>query len=350
VIARILATLCPWSFAACAAAAGHDIDAILRGHLDKGRGTAIIAALVDETGLRMHAHGLTEEGGPPVDGDTVFEIGSITKVFTALLLAEMARKREVGFHDPIAKLLPPSIEAPRGNDITLLHLARHTAGLARLPGNLAVTDPADPYAGYSVDKAFEEIAQYRGRRAVGTRYSYSNYGFGLLGSLLARRSATDYASLVRTRVLEPLGMTSTSVEIDPRKSNARGHGSGNKPVPYWHIPGLEGAGALRSTANDMARFVRAQLGLDETPLLQAMRATHETREDRQAPDLESGLGWIHTDIGGKRYLWHNGGTGGFRSFIALDPKARRGVVLLSNGNASVDEAGMYLITRWPPRQ
>jgi D-alanyl-D-alanine-carboxypeptidase/D-alanyl-D-alanine-endopeptidase len=338
---------------ACAAGASHavvsdaDVREILRDRIEVSkRGIGIVVGIVDEQGARVVAYGHARRGSDElVDGNSVFEIGSITKVFTALLLADMVVKREVQLHDPIAKYVPASVKSPRAKDITLLHLARHTAGLPSFPDNLKRVDPGHPFDGYTNEALFAFLDGYKTRLAVGTHHSYSNYGAALLGEVLARRAQRDFETAMRERILAPVGMTRTGFALTPelRAAHALGHSTRGRPLRLGGPRGMLGSGALRSTVNDLLVFVQANLGLRETSLSTAMRATHRTDADRQMPDLPMGLGWFHMDIGETRMVWHSGGTSGFRSFVGLDPARRRGVVVLSNSDNDVANIGIHLL-------
>jgi D-alanyl-D-alanine-carboxypeptidase/D-alanyl-D-alanine-endopeptidase len=281
----------------------------------------------------------------PVDGDTIFEIGSVTKVFTSLVLADMVQRKEVALDDPAAKYLPENVRMPQrnGKSITLLDLSAHSSGLPSLPGNLNRKDAANPYADYSVNDLYQFLSGYTLPRDPGSEVEYSNLGAGLLGHLLAYRAGTDYETLIRTRITDPLSMPDTAITLSSsvKQRMATGHNAMLAPVANWDLPTLAGAGALRSSANDILTFLEAFLGYKESPLAPAMKAMLEVRRPVGETGFEIGLGW---NILGE-IVWHDGGTGGFRSFIGYDPKARVGVVALSNAFtlSGVDDIAMQLL-------
>ncbi|MBW3625662.1 MAG: beta-lactamase family protein, partial [Armatimonadetes bacterium] len=212
------------------------------------------------------------------DERTIFEIGSITKVFTALLLAELALRGEMKLDDPIRILLPEgrSPPAPGGREITLRHLAIHTSGLPRLPGNMEGEgfDAQNPYAHYTADDLYEYLSGCRLKSFPGNEYEYSNLGAGLLGHLLERRTGREYDDLVNDLICRPLGMHDTKTLIEDQNVRlAPGH-SGGEPVSNWDSPTLAGAGALRSSLADMMRFLAANLDPKSTPLGEAIEASH----------------------------------------------------------------------------
>jgi D-alanyl-D-alanine-carboxypeptidase/D-alanyl-D-alanine-endopeptidase len=322
------------------------VDRIDRQH----QGVGIAVGIIGPEGRRVIAYGHLEKGDPrPVNGDTIFEIGSETKVFTALLLADMVQRGEVALDDPVAKYLPASVKMPQrnGRSITLVDLATHTSGLPRLPQNLSPRDPGNPYADYSVEQLYQFLSGYQLTRDIGSQYEYSNLGGGLLGHVLALRAGMSYEALVESRICAPLGMSSTRITLTPEMKArlAKGHDAAMEPAENWDLPTLSGAGALRSTANDMLTFTAANLGYTKTSLAPALAAMFKVRRPTGQGGLEIALGWHILSANGKEIVWHNGGTGGYRSFMGFDPQAGIGVVLLSNAStaAGVDDIGRHLL-------
>ena len=308
----------------------------------------IVVGVIEPAGRRIVTYGRASTGGPmPLDGDTVFEIGSMSKVFTSLLLADAVQRGEVALTDPITKYLPSSVKVPeRGRPITLQDLSTHTSGLPRLP-DMNPKDPENPYADYSVDQLYRFLSTYQLPRDVGASYEYSNLGAGLLGHILALRAGMDYESLVKARITGPLDMSSTTVTLTPalRGRFAPGHDRLLKPVKGWDLPTLAGAGALRSSANDMLTFLAAEIGYRQSPLAPAMKAMLQPRQPAGAPGLEIALAWHVFTANGRTIFWHNGGTGGYRTFMGFDPDARTGVVVLANASspAGPDDIGRHLL-------
>src|SRR5262245_43489768 len=230
----------------------------------------IVAGVIEPNGRRVVSYGKLANGDPrTLDGDTIFEIGSVTKVFTALVLADMVNRKEVSLDDPAAKYLPENVRMPErsGKPITLLDLATHTSGLPAIP-NLKPKDPGNPYTDYSVDDLYQFLSGYELSRDPGSEFEYSNLGAGLLGHVLAYCAGTDYESLIRSRITEPLGMPDTSITLSAsmKQRMATGHSLALAPVANWDLPVLPGAGALRSSANDMLTFLSAFFGYKESPL------------------------------------------------------------------------------------
>jgi CubicO group peptidase (beta-lactamase class C family) len=197
-----------------------------------------------------------------------------------------------------------------------------------------------------VQQLYEFLSRYQLPRDPGAAYEYSNLGVGLLGHTLSLKARTSYEQLVTRRILTPLGMTETAITLAPamRARLAPGHDGEGHVVPNWDLPTLAGAGALRSTAKDLITFLVANLDSTATPLSRALQRTHVERQPTNDPNLKIGLAWhvLARPVG--KIVWHNGGTGGYRSFIGFDPVRRIGVVVLcNNGNENVDDIGFHLL-------
>jgi serine-type D-Ala-D-Ala carboxypeptidase/endopeptidase len=303
------------------------VRAILRERVESGRHVGIAVGLLEPTGTRTLAHG-RGAAGARLDDHSLFEIGSITKTFTSVILADMVSKGTVRLDQPVAELLPPGTVVPSrgGKQITLADLASHISGLPRMPSNFAPKDPANPYADYDGARMLAFLASHQLQHDIGTRYEYSNIGAGLLGFALANKAGMSYEALVTERLLRPLGMSETAITLTPamRARLAPGHNPGGQPVANWELDALAGAGALRSSVHDRSRF---QIG--------ARTAV--------------GLAW-HRIISpsGDTVLAHDGGTAGYVTFAAFDPKRRVGVVVLSNSSSPIQDIGLHLLDERAP--
>ena len=330
-----------------------EIRRILAQRVDeRHQAVGMVAAVIEPSGTRVIAYGKpAKDDARPLGGDTVFEIGSITKVFTALLLADMAQHGEVKLDDPIAKYLPAGVKAPErnGKQITLEQTATHTSGLPRLPNNFSPKDASNPYADYSADKLYAFLNSYQLPRDPGERWEYSSLATGLLGQLLSLRAGKDFETLVVSRIAAPLGMTSTRITLTPemKERMAAGYNAALKPVRLWDFQALAGCGALRSTANDLIAFLAANLGYKKSPLQPAMAAMLEVRIPGPALNFQQALGWHIMQHNGRDLFWKDGGTYGFASFIGFDAKAKVGVVVLANSfsltSGVADEVGLHLL-------
>ncbi len=286
-----------------------------------------------------------EPGGPRAD--TLFQIGSITKVFTSLALADAVTRGELSLETPLGELIPETVDA--GQPITLGQLASHTSGLPRLPKGIlrhGYRQRLDPYRGFGADQMFEALEP--GGRGKPGKVRYSNFGAALLGQALCRQSGLTFEQLIADRIAGPLGMTDTVVELnaDQQSRKATGHSKSKAAVPDWDLDQFAGAGALFSTVNDMMTFLRANIDPDGTPLAAALRLA-QTPRARANRWLEVGLGWHLSPFGepGHSIHWHNGGTGGFFSFTAFDPAAEVGVFVVSNTARSVDRLAQAVVSK-----
>jgi CubicO group peptidase (beta-lactamase class C family) len=319
------------------------IEAALVNRVEAGRGVGLVVGILTPEGRRFLTHGRTVQGGDLEPGpDTVFEIGSISKVFTSLLLADMVERGEMRLEDPVAAYLPDTVTVPErsGRAITLADLATHTSGLPRLPTNLDVTNLVDPYATYGPPELYAFLSGYDLPRDPGAQWEYSNLGAGLLGHVLARHAGTSYEALLRTRILEPLGLDDTTITLSPdqRARAAQGYDMVLSPAGLWSFDALAGAGAIRSTADDVLTFAAAWLGLVEHPLEAAMARALSISRPGASPAIQQHLGWL--EIAGT-VLFHDGGTAGHRSALALRPSARRAVLVLSNSFQDVNDVALH---------
>jgi CubicO group peptidase (beta-lactamase class C family) len=319
----------------------------VRQRIKKGESVGMVVGCVDDQGYREYfCYGtLTKNKKTPVDERTVYEIGSITKVFTGIVLADMVLKGELSLDDPAEKYLPDTMNMPsrNGKKITLGLLAANNSGLPRMPTNFRPKDFRNPYADYTVEKMYEFLSEYSLRWGIGERYVYSNIGMGLLGHILSLNAGMDYEQLIIGRICRVLGMEDTRITLseDMKKRLANGHDPKGE-VPNWDISALAGAGALRSTAADMLTFLWANMGIEHNSLLSAMEMALEPRVDA-GTSMKVGLGWHIRDNGKTQIVWHNGGTGGYRAFCGFIKNKRIGVVVLSNMNIGADDIGFHLL-------
>lgn len=333
------------------------IQAIVRQRVDSGRAVGIVVGITQGGTRRYFVAGTGGPGRAPLDEHTIFEIGSISKTFNALLLADAVARGDVRLDQPVAELLPATVKVPAhaSGPITLEHLATHRSGLPRLPTNMAPADVSDPYADYDTTRLHAFLTGHTLAREPGASGEYSNLGAGLLGYALARHAgASSWGALVAERITDPLGMRETFVEV-PASMRARfsaGHNAAMDTVSYWRLDALAGAGALRSTAADMLTWLEAQMTPAATPLAEAIALSQVARHPFGGVDSIA-LGWMARSADGLRIRWHNGGTGGFRTFAGFDPVRGIGVVVLANASVPADDIGIHLLDprsplRMPP--
>jgi D-alanyl-D-alanine-carboxypeptidase/D-alanyl-D-alanine-endopeptidase len=327
------------------------IRAVLENQIDPGRlSLGYVAGIIDGDGRRLITVGQSNApDGRALDGGSVFEIGSITKVFTALLLADMVQRGEVALDDPVAKYLPPE-GRPRafdGKPISLLDLATYTSGLPRMPGNIFPADEANPYAHYSVVELYESVSSYTPQYYPGSHYEYSNLGFALLGQALALRAGRSYEELVVSRICTPLGLDDTRITLTQgmRQRLVSGHDLDLYEVPNWDLPAMAGAGALRSTANDLFRFFDACQGRRQSSLAAALASLLNVRRQTDHANLFVAEGWFVLTEHADELVWKDGGTGGYATFIGYSIRSQVAALLLSNTRSwfTTPELGRHLL-------
>jgi len=298
------------------------------------RAVAVLLITPEET--EMAFAGETGNPAHPVPTpDTLFEIGSITKVFTALLLADQVNREVVSLDTSTEELLPG-----REASFPLHALASHTAGLPRLPLSRMLWSllyPANPYRGSQPEELYRAIAA--ADPEPGT-CQYSNLGPALLGQLLATVAGQPYETLVQTQVLKPLGLTDTYFDFDlaAKERLAQGHRENTLPTANWQLNAYAPAGGLKSTLTDMGRFLQAAMAADWPPLALSLQPPSEDC------DPNFGLGWIFTELEDAPMIMHNGRTGGYYAFLGWLPEAGRGLVLLTNtSDAQGDQVATALL-------
>lgn len=310
-------------------------------YLDADLTSSVVVAITDGGKHEIYGFGHGPNNKAP-DGHTLYELGSVSKVYTSLLFADAIQRREVELDTPLAELLPPGVTAPTKDKvaITLRHLALHTAGLPRVPPTVAQQgEQPDPYAKFDEDALYRDLVHTPLAVVPGTQVEYSNYGVGVLGFVLGKKLDGNYARAVTARVLKPLELRDTFVGTPPEVAARRAIGTNDDlaAVPPWTFDALAGAGALVSSARDQLALLDAELDAaagGQTTLRRAMKLTQEPQLDVPATQTNEGLGWQIDRAG--RY-WHNGATGGYHAYVGFDPKTRRGVVVLASTSTSLVE-------------
>ena len=324
------------------------IEKLLTARIDaERRSVGIVVGVVTPAGRRIVSHGQASLEEPrALDGDTVFEIGSVTKVFTSVLLADMVRRGEVKLTDSVFSYLPPHTSRARETrTITLADLATHTSGLPFWPNGIPATGEGVQAMGrYTEAQLLEYLSTFVVPADVGQKWAYSNVDAGVLGLALGARVDMTYEALLRARLTGPLKMESTAVAVSDRMRTrlAVGYDANRRVAPVWNVPALAGAGSLHSSVNDLLTWLEA-LGRDDGPLAGLLPVMLATR--RPGPGLPQALGWMIIEMGAQdgTILSHDGGTLGFSSAIAYDPIARTGVVVLSNAAGGVGDLARHLL-------
>lgn len=332
--------ICCFAFTSTAQLNQDIIDNIKK-RIELNDSPGIVVGIYEDGEEHFYWHGSTAfVDGTDLSEETLYEIGSISKVFTSSLLAHAVQDGKMALDDPIQKYLPAHIKAPIKNDIeiTLRHLATHRSGLPRMPDNYDwATGSDNPYLGYDDTLLLDYLNSYELTRDPGETYEYSNYAAGLLGYLISRAQGSTYEELFKSIFSEPLGMTSTTITLSPSEKSkmAVGHANG-KATSNSDFNVLAPAGAWRSSAKDMLVFIKAQLGHQKTELQNAITLSQHIQTTNEP---KMGLGWHYY----QDKLWHNGGTSGFWSFCGIDVDNQRGIIVLSNSVSSVDDIGLHFL-------
>ncbi len=309
----------------------------------------LVVGIVSETGRQIIRYGKQCRGGKAVDGNTLFELGSVTKVFTSLLLADMVRRGEMNLEDSVEKFLPQEVEVPswKGIKITLLHLATHTSSLPNTPQTKTEEESVPGYINFSKHKLYNFLSKYTLPRQPGIQFEYSNIGFGLLGHLLSLKTKKSFDQLVEEQICRPLGMNDTRRELRPEMSKrlAVGYFLDGQQAKNFHMPPvLAGAGGLRSSVYDMLSFLAANVGLESSPLFDAMQETHKGRFPISKDTVKVGFSWIVAQEEDIHIVIHRGDKDGYRAFIGFDPGKKIGVVVFANFEDTIDDIGLYALT------
>lgn len=339
-----------------AVSSGTATDQILADRIDRdGQGVGIATAVIENGTPDFANHGLLAAGGDAaVSETTLFEIGSISKIFTNLLLAQLVLDGKMALDAPVADYLPAGTKIPdfEGRAITLFDLATQSSGLPSVPPELMFADPANPYRYYSRQMLYAFLAAYPLPRAPGAEYEYSNIGVTLIGEAVSHVAGLPYTELVEQRILEPLDMDETMLVVPAALASrfATGHDDTGKPVPHWDFDVFAAAGGWRSTTVDLAKFAAAASGQIDTPLKDAFALMLEETRPAGSPNMRVGLGWMLLEHEGGTTVWHNGMTGGFNAFIGYDRATGKAAVVQANAITAtgIEDIGFHLIDATAP--
>ena len=321
-----------------------NIDSIVKSFLEDSHAHALSIGIIKNGKTEFYNYGtLTAEDSSKPTQQNIYEIGSITKTFTASLLVQMAEEGLVKLDDPISKYLPKGVCDLEGDKvITLQDLSSHYSGLPRLASNFfpTVKDPSNPYINYNKDHLYEYLKTFKGVAREKRNVDYSNLGVELLGHILGLVNNQTLEEMYQERIFKPLEMNNTTITFNENHLAllAKGHNEMGLITSNWDFPHFGGAGAIRSTTEDMLKYIQVQF-TSET-----YATTHATRFP-MGGGTKIGLGWITTPSQntGEKVVWHNGGTGGYRSFTGFIKNQNLGVIVLNNTPLSVDEIGFLVL-------
>jgi CubicO group peptidase (beta-lactamase class C family) len=324
------------------------VDSAARNYIQKANTVGLSIGIIHNGVVHTYNYGETTSGNHQLpETNSIYEIGSITKTFTAILLAYYANEGKLKLTDPIIKYLPDSVAANKElQRITLEMLGNHTSGLSRLSDNFEFhsSDPYDPYKDYTQKHLYEYLKTCRLNSSPGESYAYSNFGIGLLGSILEQVSGKTFEEMVKEVICAPLGMQNTGqhLTIGQRQRFVTVYNEDGKATSPWTFQVLAACGALRSTVEDMLLYVKANMTPSQTELSKAIDLTHQITYNK---DIKLGLGWHVIVVDGVQYYFHDGATYGCSSFMAFNMERKLGVVVLSNSAISTNDLGVNLIKK-----
>ena len=317
---------------------------VIRENVDNGKHQSFFVGIIDGENVDYYYYGTVEKNGKEIDENTIFEIGSISKVFTTLILADMVEKDEISLDDPIGKFLPENVKTPSkdGKQITLLDLARHTSGMPTFPDDFPLWD-LNKHREYDREKMYDYLERFEPSREIGSQFEYSNMGNSLLGHILSLHVGKDYEELLKERILDELEMTGTCIKQCDHlmEQFATPHLLG-EPIEELNLSkDMVSAGEIRSSGKDMLTFLSYAMGLKDSSLKNAFELAQDA--NYKANDYMSiGLAWITSENEGQKIVWHNGGTNGFSSFMGFDPESKQGMLILTNSKLNVDDIAIWL--------
>ncbi|WP_024869376.1 serine hydrolase [Pseudoxanthomonas suwonensis] len=328
-VATLAATLSVPGFAHAMTDA--ELAGIVRQRIDGDRtGACMAVAVVEKSQVARTFQCANPADAARIGPDAAFEIGSVSKTMTAALLADLILQGKGSLDDTLASWLPEGTKVPdfNGQPILLRHVVTHTSGLPALPSRLGATIMADPYANLDEAALLASLGDAQLASAPGTKFEYSNFASMVLSYAAARRAGTDFETLAKARLFKPLGMDRAHVNQPPAGVRAAiGHTPDTRATPAWHFAtNLAGVGGVRATLDDMVKYVQGGLGWTSAPITAALVKTHEQVSEKPA----MGMNWLMVPVAGRTVLAHEGGTGGFSSYVAIDPQQQRGVVVLSD--------------------
>jgi CubicO group peptidase (beta-lactamase class C family) len=322
------------------------IESVVRPYIQKANTVGLSIGVLKGGKMTTYNYGETTKGNNQLPTlHTIYEVGSITKTFTATLLAYYANEGKVKLTDPVTKYLPDSVaKNPALKLVTLESLSNHTSGLSRIPENLesANADELNPYKNYTQQMLFAYLKTCKLNSQPGERYDYSNLGVGLLGTILSKLSGKTFEQMVAEIICRPLAMSSTTQRLSPaRLSNfATLYNESGNETPAWDFNVLAPCGALHSSVNDLLVYAKANMAPTADKLGKAFELTHQITFSK---DAKMGLAWHIIIVDGVEYYFHNGGTYGSSSFLAFNAQRNLALVILSNAFESTDLIGVKML-------
>ncbi len=325
-----------------------EIDSAVQPYISLQATAGLSIGILKDGKMQFYGYGETEKGNKQIpDEHTIFEIGSLSKTFTAILLANAVNEGRVKLDDPVNKYLPDSIPPLQydGVDVTLKTLSNHSSGIPRMPSNFKSGDVNDPYKDYNQHDLFSFYKHFKLMRKPGEKYEYSNLAVGTLGVIMERVYHKNYETLFTEFICRPLGMNETREFLQKQDSSkfAKGYNEDGAYNSQWDFDALQAAGAIRSTASDLLKYANANLGNAPSPLWKAIQLTHDITFTEG--NTRVGLGWHYIKPAADDLIFHNGETGGYHSYLAINPKKKFAVVILSNCARGTEDVGAAIM-KW----
>ncbi|WP_343318715.1 serine hydrolase domain-containing protein [Sphingobacterium multivorum] len=324
------------------------VDSVANAYLKQQNTQSLAIGILKNGQTKTYFYGETAKGNQTAPTKTsTYEIGSLSKVFTAILLSNLVEEGTITLDQPIALFLPDTLKKNEElSKITFQMLANHTSGLPRLPDNLDKVkgfNENDPYKTYDKKALYSYLASFKNTKKPGEEYEYSNLGYAVLGDIICSIYKKSYDQLVKDIICKPLEMNNTFQVLDPkRKDTFKVYNKDGQEVIPWSFDAFGPAGGLKSTLEDLLKFANAQFKMPQTPLENAMANTR-LFTFFLPPDTDLGLAWHMNLIDDLTVYWHNGGTAGSSSYLALSPDKKSGVIILSNSAISADDKGKAIL-------
>lgn len=322
------------------------IDSIVKKYHENNSVCGLSIAVYDGTNTKYYNYGETARGKNELpNSKTIYEIGSVSKVFTGILLANAVTEKKVSANDPLKKHLGDTYKnlSYKGKSIELVHLSNHTSRIQRIPADLtqqAGYNPSNPYKHYTKDMLLKYISTLSIDTFPGTKNEYSNLGAALLAVILEKVYNTTYEELIKEKITSPLKMSDTKMNLNEEENKrfAEGHNSYGQATDKWDLGAFTGAGGLRSTSEDMMRFVKINL----TDTVPAVKLSHYSTFNNGRDNV--GMAWqLTTTKKGNELIWHNGMTQGFSSFCGFIKSKNSGVVVLNNSGIPCDQIAIGIL-------
>lgn len=324
------------------------IDSVANSYLKQQNTQSLAIGIIKNGQAKSYFYGETAQGNQTLPTKaSLYEIGSLTKVFTAILLSNLVEEGTITLDQPISLFLPDTLKKNQDlAKITFQMLANHTSGFPRLPDNFEKVkgySETDPYKGYDKKALYSYLSSFKNQKEPGQEYEYSNLGYAILGDIICDIYKKPYDQIVRDIICKPLEMNNTFQALDPkRKDTFKVYNKEGREVNSWSFDSFAAAGGLKSTVEDLLKFANAQFKMPQSPLENAMANT-KLFTFFLPPDTDLGLAWHMNLLDDLTFYWHNGGTAGSSSYLALSPDKKSAVVVLANAAIAVDDQGKSIL-------